>query len=204
MSNIQESVSTRKKIMGNQQGFTLVEIAIVLVVIGLLLAGVMKGTALIQQAKVKNVIQQVDSFRVASLTFFDRFGQLAGDENLQNIPAGDDNAIGDGNGQITGTEINDFFNDLMEAGIISGNYDGTTATRPRHAFGDTLILFWGVPGVTPTPSRDHWFQLDNLPWDVALEIDMKLDDGVHDTGSVVANEAYIPASNNIGRLYIKY
>ena len=44
-----------------QPGFTLVEIAIVLVIIGLLLGGVLKGQSLIDSARVKNIVQQSTS-----------------------------------------------------------------------------------------------------------------------------------------------
>ena len=57
----------------NQGGFTLVEIAIVLVIIGLLLGGVLKGQELINSAKVKNM---VNDFRTASALLYgyqDRF-----------------------------------------------------------------------------------------------------------------------------------
>lgn len=185
----------------DNKGFTLVEMAIVLVIIGLLLGAVMKGQSLIQQAKVKNVMNQVDSFRAAILTFYDRYGQYPGDENLSNIPNGDDDTLGDGDGQMEGTaEMYNLFRDLQLAGIISGNYNGTS-DLPRHAFGDTITLFWQTPANGTT---DHWFRLDNLPWEVALEIDLKLDDGNRSTGSVLANEDYVPGSNNIGYLYIKF
>ncbi|BCO08481.1 prepilin-type N-terminal cleavage/methylation domain-containing protein [Desulfolithobacter dissulfuricans] len=185
----------------DNKGFTLVEMAIVLVIIGLLLGAVMKGQSLIQQAKVKNVIDQIDSFRAAILTFYDRYGQYPGDETLSNIPNGDDDTVGDGDGQVEyAGEMYNLFRDLQLAGIISGNYDGTT-DLPRHAYGDSLLFYWVTPSGGTT---NHWFRLDNLPWDVALEIDLKLDDGVYNTGSVVANEDYVPASNNIGNTYIKF
>ncbi|WP_457572960.1 type II secretion system protein [Desulfolithobacter sp.] len=185
----------------DNKGFTLVEMAIVLVIIGLLLGAVMKGQSLIQQAKVKNVINQTDSFRAAILTFYDRYGQYPGDETLSSIPNGDDDTVGDGDGQVEGTtEMYNLFRDLQLAGIISGNYDGTS-DLPRHTFGDTLRMYWVTP---PAGTTNHWFRLDNLPWEVALEIDLKLDDGVYNTGIVLANEDYVPASNNIGNLYIKF
>ena len=72
----------------NQKGFTLVEIAIVLVIIGLLVGGVLKGQAMIQNAKVKRVAKTADEFRAAVMTFYDKYGVYPGDENLPNIPPG--------------------------------------------------------------------------------------------------------------------
>ena len=48
-----------------QQGFTLVEIAIVLVIIGLLLGGILKGQEMIVQARIKNVINDFNGITAA-------------------------------------------------------------------------------------------------------------------------------------------
>src|SRR6476659_9573614 len=62
-----------------QSGFTLIEIAIVLVIIGLLLGGVLKGQELITGARVRNLIQQQDGVKAAYFGFLDRFRALPGD-----------------------------------------------------------------------------------------------------------------------------
>ncbi|MDP3686236.1 MAG: prepilin-type N-terminal cleavage/methylation domain-containing protein, partial [Sulfurimicrobium sp.] len=56
-----------------QQGFTLIEIAIVLVIIGLLLGGVLKGQELINNARVRNIINQQDGIKAAYFGFQDRY-----------------------------------------------------------------------------------------------------------------------------------
>lgn len=62
-----------------QSGFTLIEIAIVLVIIGLLLGGVLKGQELITSARVRNLIAQQDGIKAAFFGFQDRFRAYAGD-----------------------------------------------------------------------------------------------------------------------------
>src|ERR1043166_9992461 len=59
--------------MRKQNGFTLIEIAIVLVIIGLLLGGVLKGQELITSARVRNLISQQDGIKAAFFGFQDRF-----------------------------------------------------------------------------------------------------------------------------------
>ena len=60
-----------------QSGFTLVEIAIVLVVIGLL--GILKGQQLINSARVRNMADQNSGVQAAYYGFIDRFRNLPGD-----------------------------------------------------------------------------------------------------------------------------
>src|ERR1700752_3599912 len=67
------------KNMRKQTGFTLIEIAIVLVIIGLLLGGVLKGQELITSARVRNLISQQDGIKAAYFGFLDRFRALPGD-----------------------------------------------------------------------------------------------------------------------------
>ncbi len=190
---------TLKKSRNSQAGFTLVEIAIVLVIIGLLIGGVLKGQAMIQNAKVKRVAKQMDELRAAVMAFYDKYGMYPGDENIAAIPPGAD-AEGNGSGQITGAETFELFRDLQLAGLISGVYNGTT-DLPRHAFGDDVRLYWVNP---PGPANtQHYIRFDNLPADVCLELDTKYDNSTWNTGSIVANVAYT-AGTTVGQLYILF
>jgi prepilin-type N-terminal cleavage/methylation domain-containing protein len=60
-------------------GFTLIEITIVLVIVGLLLGGILKGQELITGARVRNLISQRDAITAAFFGFQDRFRALPGD-----------------------------------------------------------------------------------------------------------------------------
>src|ERR1700712_1750704 len=81
-----------------QRGFTLVEIAIVLVIIGLLLGGVLKGQGLIDSAKVKNIIQQSNALTAAVNAYQDKFRALPGDDirGTGQVPSAAGNGKGDG------------------------------------------------------------------------------------------------------------
>jgi prepilin-type N-terminal cleavage/methylation domain-containing protein len=183
----------------NQSGFTLVEIAIVMVIIGLLIGGVLKGQAMIQNAKVKRVVKQADEMRAMVMSFYDKYGSFPGDECLANIPPGD-GVNGNCNGQISNAESTDLFNDLMQAQLISGNFTG--ANVPNHAFGDSVRVYWvNPPG---PPGTNHFIRFDNLPWDVCLEIDTKYDDGVWNDGTIVANENYVEANSPVAQLYMPF
>ncbi|MCE9508031.1 MAG: prepilin-type N-terminal cleavage/methylation domain-containing protein [Alphaproteobacteria bacterium] len=71
-----------------QKGFTLVELAIVLVIIGLLIGGILKGQQLMRNAQVTATIQQVKAIEAGANTFYDSRGYYPGDA--------------DGTGQIPG------------------------------------------------------------------------------------------------------
>ncbi|HET9578927.1 MAG TPA: prepilin-type N-terminal cleavage/methylation domain-containing protein, partial [Usitatibacter sp.] len=107
-----------------QSGFTLVEIAIVLVIIGLLLGGILKGQELINSAKVKNL---ANDFRVVPTYIYgyqDKFKSLPGDD--PNVTAHVTNATPASTPAAPAARGN---------GVIEGNWNSTTAT-------DESFLFW--------------------------------------------------------------
>ncbi|UCG19279.1 MAG: prepilin-type N-terminal cleavage/methylation domain-containing protein, partial [Thiotrichales bacterium] len=68
--------------MKQQKGFTLVEMAIVLVIIGLLLGGVLKGQELIDNSKIKSIASDTSMMQAAINGYQDRFRAIPGDENV--------------------------------------------------------------------------------------------------------------------------
>src|SRR5438128_11267838 len=83
-----------------QQGFTLVEIAIVLVIIGLLLGGILKGQEMITQAKIKNVMADFSGISAAYHGYQDRYRAIPGDDNGATRWSGA--VAGGGNGVVAG------------------------------------------------------------------------------------------------------
>ncbi|MBX0311301.1 MAG: prepilin-type N-terminal cleavage/methylation domain-containing protein [Sulfurihydrogenibium sp.] len=63
----------------NQKGFTLLELAIVLVVIGVILGAILKGQELINNAKAKRLLNDTKGLATLQYTFYDRYGRFAGD-----------------------------------------------------------------------------------------------------------------------------
>lgn len=70
-----------------QAGFTLVEIAIVLVIIGLLLGGVLKGQEMIENSRIKSVVNDMRGVSAAFTSYMDRFRAMPGDELLATMTA---------------------------------------------------------------------------------------------------------------------
>jgi prepilin-type N-terminal cleavage/methylation domain-containing protein len=173
-------------------GFTLVELALVLVIIGLLITGVLKGEALIQNAKVKKVVNQKDSLTAAFYTYYDRFNYYPGDCNMANVPVQGHTDPGDNDGQIdANTERSVLFQDLVLAQIINGNYTGTANDYPKNPFGgQTYIQYLGTPPGSATALNANCIIFTQMPYDVAQEMDRKYDDGVNNTGTMRANTDY--------------
>ena len=187
-----------------QQGFTLIEIAIVLVIIGLLLGGILKGQELITSARVRSLISQQDGIKAAFYGFQDRFRSLPGDysaasTNIQMTTTGA-NADGNGNGRIDGAAPDEtilVWEHLSKSGFINGNYVYaaaiTDATTPKNAYGQYVQLGYdanyytltgGVAAVS-TVNRHNLKTGSQIPVEIAAEVDRKIDDGNGATGSFV-------------------
>jgi prepilin-type N-terminal cleavage/methylation domain-containing protein len=76
-----------KYIKNKQSGFTLVEIAIVLVIIGLLLGGVLKGQEMIENSRIKSVVGDMNGVSAAYNSYLDRYHALPGDETSATMTA---------------------------------------------------------------------------------------------------------------------
>ncbi|QBI05042.1 prepilin-type N-terminal cleavage/methylation domain-containing protein [Pseudoduganella albidiflava] len=174
------------RIRRRAQGFTLVEIAIVLVIIGLLLGGVLKGQSLIDNAKVKNVIQQSTSLQAAVNAYQDKFRALPGDDAQATAHVPGTSGNGNGDGQIAEYQLAP--QHLALGGFITGSFNGTTDFMTS-AHGGAVYVFNDVVA----GRGGNGIRFDNLPDSFAEQIDAKLDDGKPDTGAVRATGPY---SNN--------
>lgn len=93
----------------NQKGFTLVEMSIVIVVIGILLGGIIKGQEFITNAKVTRIMKDIKSIEAVTLAFHDQYDGFPGDVPARFIPdceVGNPNFCegGDENGQVGAVE----------------------------------------------------------------------------------------------------
>ncbi len=183
-----------------QRGFTLVEIAVVLVIIGLLLGAILKGQELIENSRVKNATNSLNSIKAGALGYMDRYRAMPGDDGpLATLQARGTawagiTVAGNANGAVGAptnpfatptTEHLAFWQHLRAAGFLTGSAaDVGIAALPRNAFG-------GLTGIAALTT-----QLNNInstvtcfsqvPGKAATALDNQLDDGRPGTGTLRA------------------
>lgn len=185
-----------------QSGFTLIEIAIVLVIIGLLLGGVLQGQQLIENSRVRNAVNGINGTAAAAFAYVDRYGRFPGDDagavaaRGSSWPAG---AAGNSNGALAGTtantfagasEVGFFWQNLRSGGFVAGDPTQSGALGlPQNAFGGLI----GVSGAAmlsdgTTSLSGNKVCLSQVPGSAAIALDTQLDDGVSNKGRFRANQ----------------
>ena len=192
-----------------QSGFTLVEIAIVLVIIGLLLGGVLKGQELINSAKVKNFATDFRNIPLFIYGYQDKFKALPGDDaavatthlgptvNGVTVVAATTPAGTQGNGVIDGawnsTAVTDesilFWQHVRLAGLAAGPTTAPTAAtiedfRPKNADGGIIGITSGTNSPITGLNGTYIVCSEGILGKFAKQLDTTLDDGNTTAGSV--------------------
>ncbi len=195
----------------NQSGFTLIEIAIVLVIIGLLLGGVLKGQELINSAKVKNLSTDFKNIPVFIYGYQDKFRALPGDDGCaytgascvvghlstpaNAVPNGNSNGVINGlwSDTTTASESYNFWQHVREAGLAPGSPNPTIDYRPTNATNGHIGIQSGSS--TAPPVRDgsgnairgsYIICSEGILGKFAKQMDIQMDDGVTWTGNLIA------------------
>lgn len=191
------------KTLKKQGGFTLVEIAIVLVIVGLLLAGVLKGQELIENSRIKSMAKDMDSMTAVVRSYQDRYRGVPGDETPAPAAArgwiggtawaaGNGNSlIGAGGGTdpftvVAASEEVQAIRALRYSGFIEGN--PLLNALPVNSGGGVTVLTNNVLGLA-----GNTVCLNGLTGKQAAALDRLLDDGVGNTGTVRAMIVVAPA-----------
>lgn len=180
-----------------QRGFTLIEIAVVLVLIGLILGGILKGQSLISSAKAKDVITIIEDLRIATVYFKQRYNYLPGDlpytaNEIINVTVASVGTNGDGSidgainaqGQAAvNSEVANVPWHLYNAGFISKIDSIDVQRRIKTIYGAVHIASAAtVNGLVPNftvenPAVRNAIVFFNLPCNVVAEVDNKTDNG---------------------------
>ena len=164
----------------SQRGFTLVEMSIVLVIIGLLLGGVLKGRTFIESAKQRALIDEARSLVASVISYQEKYGSYPGDHMASDV--WDTARNGNQDGAIQ--EWNLALQHLALAGFITGTFNGVD-DRLQHTYGGYAYV--GFQNIRDYGAA-NLLRFDNLPRSAAKALDDALDDGVPDTGVVRIND----------------
>ncbi len=162
--------------MKKQTGFTLIEIAIVLVIIGLLLGGVLKGQEMITNSKIKRAANDYNGVAAAIYSYLDRYSAMPGDDPNANGRWGLTN--GDGDGIVDGAERPDVWEHLRASGLVAGQ----GGNNPIHAFGGEIIVVNDGNALDGTT-----ICMQEMSGKIGEILDRQLDDGIGNTGEFTQN-----------------
>ncbi len=181
-----------------QKGFTLIEIAIVLLIIGLLLGGILKGQSMINSARVRAMANDLTGIEAAWISFQDRYRSLPGDYSRASTHIAQNAADGDANARVDSVaEAGAVWQHLASAGFISGNYDGAPvpaltdsscveATCPSNPYNGFYKIGNSSNALGQATVSHELTTGGNIPVEVMYELDLKIDDGVPGTGRLRA------------------
>ena len=182
-----------------QAGFTLVEIAIVLVIIGLLLGGILKGQEMITQARIKNIANDFNGITAAYFAYMDRYKAVPGDDiNASARWTGATNGGSDGRisglygvpsvspiGTVDNTQGESWnvWWHLRLAGFVGGPTAGQGAwSQPSNAVGGIV----GIQTNAMTNLTGIVMCSSNVPDKVAAAVDTQIDDQRSNAGQMMA------------------
>jgi prepilin-type N-terminal cleavage/methylation domain-containing protein len=187
------------------QGFTLIELSIVVVIIGLIVAGVTGGQKLVEQAKLRNVVSDIKSLEVSINAFILQYGERPGDlSNAHDYwgsschsSASTCNGNGDGKIYANNGESYMLWRHMKLAEVIKGEYSGLANGSAPLRTGDNAFLITNNAVLEPDNNSTYGgnyleaqIETASSNWDAAFSgkgmrwIDVKMDDGVRDSGVV--------------------
>ena len=181
-----------------QKGFTLIEIAIVLVIIGLLLGGGLKGQSMIENAKVKALANEMRGVATMVYAYQDKFRAIPGDDATAQTHLGttatqaSGTTTGDGRintgtwvGAATPAATNEsslFWQHVRLGGLATGNSGSGQATN---AVGGMLgITSNKIFTDTAVTTGSFYVCASGIPNSLAMQLDTAMDDGIANSGGV--------------------
>ena len=178
--------SARPTALESQKGFTLIELSIVLVIIGLLVGGVIKGKDLIDNAKVNKAMQEFEALSSGLAAYRERYG----------VDARTDASGRFGTEPTATAPANVAWWRLRNAGLVSlaPGATGPTAAAPVGAFGGDFTLVAADVAFAVGTTNQTALCIGSVPAKAAAAVDAKFDNGIANTGTTRANNTNATAT----------
>jgi prepilin-type N-terminal cleavage/methylation domain-containing protein len=204
---VRELYSERK--MKKKAGFTVIELAIVMIIIGVLIGIVTKGGTLIDNARMKRLYSLKNEISQAVYAYYEQYSYYPGDDPnaFSRWPVVTAAANGNGNGIVAvavsstapnfacaalGTEQCNQWRVLREGGFLGGS----SFTNPSHPFNGGVAVTYHTIGWA-TPFLTHWIVFQNVPYEIAQALDIQYDDGNWQTGNIRGGTTYTAGNLNL-------
>ena len=155
-----------------QSGFTLIELSIVLLIITLLVSGVVKAQALIENAQIRSDIKKLNEFKMISLLYKDKLSQLPGEDESR--PGRLKTVLSTEENPVTG-----YFYDIYQAGF-------SQTLNPLPEIGVAYKATWGGSSGDNYGliAGENQLCITEIDVDLAKYIDSQLDEGGRTSGEV--------------------
>jgi|UniRef100_A0A7V3NUV4 prepilin-type N-terminal cleavage/methylation domain-containing protein len=161
-----------------RKGFTLVELAIVLIVIGLIIVIVLRGQGLVENARISKLTRDFQGIQAAFYSYYDRYGMYPGDDSTAGTRWPGE-VSGNGNGYVDPGEAPYVWSHMLKGGYVQG--------MPRGPYGNYIF---GSMNFGSTYGFGNFVGGTGIPGNIAEQIDKKNDDGIYNTGYIQGSRAY--------------
>jgi prepilin-type N-terminal cleavage/methylation domain-containing protein len=179
------------------RGFTLIELAVVIVIISLIMLVMFKGSALIGTGQSEQVLAAVKDLNAGVVQFRSTYNYLPGDmpdasTRLPGVTVCNTffgTANGDGNGQVDGWEVPCVMEHLFRAGILKSNAPITFSTTKGIVRLRVIARALSALSASFPSSTRNLIEVSTVPCQIAQDLDAKTDDGNFSTGNTRASVA---------------
>lgn len=207
-----------------KKGFTLIELSIVLIIIGLLIGAIIAGNSMVKAARTQSVIADIQKYSAATNDYFNKYGYWPGDDYEANTRwSGVTNGNGDGalGAAPASMEYYYFWQDLSVSGLISGSYTGCAGCVPVTQLTNTAYITHYYDATYPSNQAFYISGTNAVGYAAspgtyivdgksALAIDRKIDDSVANTGNVISigscasGASYVTSAGMVCNVIITY
>jgi prepilin-type N-terminal cleavage/methylation domain-containing protein len=210
------SVMTSLRTLRTHRGFSLIEISVVLVIVGLIFFLVIRNDNAVSSAKTKALISSVQQLRDASTRFKERYKGLPGDlanasQLITSLTPADN---GNGDGLVSAAEANLVASHLASSQIMPSATALLGAAGVAGAYNRIYVVSYavassnaspcsggtGINNTAPAPAVSNVILIEAVPADIARSLDQEFDDGDFSKGKVRADIFHLESTTEVARL----